>query len=325
MKKIIALFTVLLVFSVPLAKAQIPGIPTIPEIPQIPAFLPWSHDVPMTEKLPIDGEWMITAIRKRIRIEGGRAYAVDSWLHLFVLKIEPMMVVQKQWRRTGPGEYAGEDLPLMGPFTATLNPNGQMTMRIQGVMGPVTLTLVPVRADDQRRFDREKAGKPERLPNEEDHYEEEAEYSEDEEYYEEEEYSDSEEQYEEEELYEEEEYSEDEEYYEEEEEAPKKIAAVKIRKAKKGCKGKQIYLSSGACYACPNGYRRYSPTRKMTHPKACTERGLGRDTIKAKYMWQANGCKKGQFKHKGYCKVCPEGSKRIHVAGLDTGYCKVQR
>ncbi|GAA6153256.1 hypothetical protein [Pseudoteredinibacter isoporae] len=320
MKKIIVLFAVLLSFAVPMTHAQITGIP---EIPQIPAFLPWSHDVPMTDKLPIDGEWMITAIRKRIRIEGGRAYAIDSWLHLFVLKIEPMMVVQKQWRRTGPGEYAGEDLPLMGPFTATLNPNGQMTMRIQGVMGPVTLTLVPVRADNQKRFDREKSGK---LEDEERYSEDEEEYSEDEEYSEEDEYYEDETEYSDEEEYaEDEEYYEDEEEYSEEDEGPKKVAAIKIRKARKGCKGKQIYLSRGACYSCPSGYRRFSPTRKMTHPKACTERGLGRDTVKAKYLWQANGCKKGQFKHKGYCKVCPESSKRIHVAGLDTGYCKVLR
>ena len=36
---------------------------------------------------------MISANRKRVRIQAGRAFAVDPWLHLFVLKIEPMMVV----------------------------------------------------------------------------------------------------------------------------------------------------------------------------------------------------------------------------------------
>jgi hypothetical protein len=75
-------------------------------VPHIPAFLPVMTDVPMTEKLPIDGEWMVNTIRKRIRIEGGRAYAVDPWLHLFVLKVEPLMVVLKELRRTGPGQYS---------------------------------------------------------------------------------------------------------------------------------------------------------------------------------------------------------------------------
>lgn len=103
---------------------------------------------------------------------------------------------------------------------------------------------------------------------------------------------------------------------------PEKVPAINLGKAQKGCKGKQIYLSRGSCYSCPKGYKRYSPTRKMTHPKACTKRGWGKQTVKAKYKWEANGCAKGAFKHKGYCKKCPAGSKRIHAAGLDTGYCK---
>jgi len=105
---------------------------------------------------------------------------------------------------------------------------------------------------------------------------------------------------------------------------PKKVPAKKIRKAQKtGCKGSQVYLSGGSCYSCPKGYRRYSPTRKMTHPKACTQRGWGSKKVKAKYVWEMNGCRKGEFKHKGYCKKCPKNSKRIHAAGLDTGYCRV--
>ena len=106
---------------------------------------------------------------------------------------------------------------------------------------------------------------------------------------------------------------------------PKQVAAKKIRKAQPGgCKGKQIYLSGGSCYACPDGYRRYSPTRKMTHAKACTQRGWGTKKVKAKYVWESNGCRKGEFKHKGYCKKCPKNTKRIHAAGLDTGYCRVR-
>ena len=106
---------------------------------------------------------------------------------------------------------------------------------------------------------------------------------------------------------------------------PKQVRAKTVGKPiAAACKGKQIYLSGGKCYSCPNGYRRYSPTRKMTHPKACTERGWGRKTTKAKYVCEYNGCKKGQFKHKGSCKVCPSGTTRIHVAGVDTGYCRVK-
>ena len=107
---------------------------------------------------------------------------------------------------------------------------------------------------------------------------------------------------------------------------PAKVAAKILRKAKKtGCPGKQVYLSGGSCYSCPNGYKRYSPTRKMTHAKACTQRGWGTKKVKAKYVSQVNGCRKGEFKHKGSCKKCPSGTKRIHAAGLDTGYCRVVR
>jgi hypothetical protein len=32
------------------------------QVPQIPAFLPKSSEVPLTERLPIDGEWTISSI-----------------------------------------------------------------------------------------------------------------------------------------------------------------------------------------------------------------------------------------------------------------------
>lgn len=285
---------------------------------------------------------MINNIRKRIRIEGGRAYAVDPWLHLFVLKIEPLMVVSKNWRRTGPGQYTGEDLPLVGQFRAQLDASGNMTVQVAGMLGPATLTLSPVRPDSQRRFEREKRAiggispepdyaddEYEASPSDEEEYEEEASYEEDDSYADDDSYEDdtyeaddsSDAEYDD--VYAEDGYEQIE--YEEAdyEVKPKKKAAIKVSKAKNGCKGKQIYLSGGSCYACPSDYRRFSPTRKMTHAEACTERGFGQDTRPAKYLWEANGCQKGLFKHNGYCKVCPEGTKRMHAAGLDTGYCKV--
>lgn len=73
------------------------------QIPQIPAFLPMAHTVAKTQPMPIDGTWTISATGKQIRIEGGRAYAVDPWVHLFVLKIQPNMVVIKDIKPTGPG------------------------------------------------------------------------------------------------------------------------------------------------------------------------------------------------------------------------------
>ena len=128
------------------------------QIPQVPAFLPNETDVPMGQKLPIDGDWIISTIHKRIRIEGGRAYALDPWVHMFVLKIEPLMVVLENIRRTGPGRYSGQDLPLMGPLTAALGPDGSLSVTVAGAMGTSRYSLIPARLDDPQSFAQERAG-----------------------------------------------------------------------------------------------------------------------------------------------------------------------
>lgn len=75
----IAIFTLCLMAS---ACAVQPG-------QHIPAFLPMADSVPRSESLDIDGIWRINTLGKRIRIEDGRAYAVDDWLHLFTLHVQP--------------------------------------------------------------------------------------------------------------------------------------------------------------------------------------------------------------------------------------------
>ena len=111
--------------------------------PQIPAFLPDKYSVPETQPLPIDGVWMVSTIGKRIRIENGRAYAVDPWLHLFVLKIQPDMVVLQNFRRAGAaGQFIADDLPLQGPASFQLQPNGNIKVTVQGALGPVGYDLI---------------------------------------------------------------------------------------------------------------------------------------------------------------------------------------
>ena len=134
-------------------------VPAIPEIPQIPAFLPMMHTVPAGETTPIDGEWIVTSINKRIRIQAGRAYAVDPWVHLFVLKIQPLMVVLTDIRRVGSGEYSGQDLPLMGGFTARLDSSGNLSVSVAGALGPANYTLAPISQDDPQLFNDEKNGR----------------------------------------------------------------------------------------------------------------------------------------------------------------------
>lgn len=128
------------------------------QTPGIPAFLPNVSSVPATQTTPIDGEWRIDSIGKRIRIEAGRAYAVDPWLHLFVLQIQPNMVVLSDISRTGSGEYTGRDLPLVGQWNARLMPNGSLSVDVAGVLGPAQYTLSPISLDDQSAFDAERNG-----------------------------------------------------------------------------------------------------------------------------------------------------------------------
>jgi hypothetical protein len=96
------------------------------------------------------------------------------------------------------------------------------------------------------------------------------------------------------------------------------------------CKGKNVIYSKvdgvGACYSCPDGYGRASLTRKMNHPKACEKHQKGKNAYtSATKLFDLVKCSDGQFKHKGYCKSCPAKTNRKHVAGLDSGKCKVEK
>jgi len=124
---------------------------------QINAFLPDKSEVPLTGPLPIDGVWTVSTIGKRIRIDGGRAYAVDPWIHLFVLKVQPDMVVLRNFRRIGPGKYTAEDLPLQGPATMQLQPDGTVSVTVQGAFGLAYYSLIQTVADDPVALDAELA------------------------------------------------------------------------------------------------------------------------------------------------------------------------
>ena len=113
-------------------------------IPQMDAFLPAREAVAAGEPMAIDGDYTISTIGKRIRFEGGRAYAVDPWLHGFTLKVRPGMVVIRDIQKTGSGQYTGQDLPLMGPATMSVMENGALDVAVRGTLGPARYQLVPV-------------------------------------------------------------------------------------------------------------------------------------------------------------------------------------
>ena len=124
-------------------------------VPQMNAFLPNKAAVVASEPTAIDGIWTISSIGKKIRIEGGRAYAVDGWLHAFTLKVQPDMVVVKNITATGRGKFAGDDLPLMAKVTYEIQPSAQLSVLASTLTGPVRFALIPVSIDNPRRYQSE--------------------------------------------------------------------------------------------------------------------------------------------------------------------------
>jgi len=146
--------TVILLFC---AVSLSPATAQTPAVPEIPAFLPMVDSVPATQAMPLDGTWLINTLRKKIRIEAGRAYAVDDWLHLFVLKIEPGMVVIKDITPTGPGAYSGQDLPLAGAWNAKVQADRSLSVSVAGLLGPANYKLIPVQLDNPQWYAQEMA------------------------------------------------------------------------------------------------------------------------------------------------------------------------
>lgn len=114
----------------------------------IDGFLPYRHDVEKGAALPIDGIWKISTIGKRIRIERGRAYAVDGWTHALVLKILPDMVVLKDIKRVGDGRYEAADLPLAAKARMELMPGGTIKVQAATFPFPTRYTLLRETLDD---------------------------------------------------------------------------------------------------------------------------------------------------------------------------------
>ncbi len=110
----------------------------------IPAMLPSKDDVPATAQSAIDGDWMISTLNKRIRIEGGRAYALDTWLHALILTIKPGMVVVRDIESVGEGIFEGDDLPLLGRARMQQLDNGNLDVTVTTAFGPVSYQLSPV-------------------------------------------------------------------------------------------------------------------------------------------------------------------------------------
>lgn len=111
-------------------------------IPQMDAFLPYETQVPVTEALPIDGDYTISTLGKKIRIDRGRGYALDPWTHAMTLKIRPNMVVSKDIRQVSATEYTAQDLPLLGTATMKVQPDGRIAVSVASIP-PYNYFLIP--------------------------------------------------------------------------------------------------------------------------------------------------------------------------------------
>ncbi len=112
------------------------------------AALPRVADVPAAEVSPVDGVWRLNLNGARIRIEAGRAYALDPWQHLLLWTVQPEMVVMKSFRRMDAGRYTADDLPLAGRSSLRLTSARTLSAEVAGALGPVRFQLELVQADD---------------------------------------------------------------------------------------------------------------------------------------------------------------------------------
>ncbi len=278
--------------------------------------LPSLDEVEESEGLTIDGEWRLLANNTQMQIALGRAYSLDSWQHIYGFSVNPKDVLLKGIVQNEDGSFSGDDLPLSGRFVAKVQPNGELLFQV----GWVFYRLAPQSLDDPDAYrelmldqgmDPDSApyfSKAEDVP--EDGSIDEEDQPEDGEYADEEGEEELEENLEEEE--------------EEEEESKLRLVKIKaithdrVKPKRRTCKGRNFYLTGSSCFTCPQGFKRASLTRLMTHPQACQQRGLPKHKyVPAIHKGKARpvaGCPgKQNYRSKGQCYVCPKGFKRASV------------
>lgn len=119
-----------------------------PWIISLGAALPGRYAVDLGAPLPIDGIWRISTNNKRIRIERGRAFAVDGWNHVLLFRVEPEQVTMTDIRREKAGEYLGRDILLGGDARMTLRADGNLDVRVATFPFPAKFVLIREGLDD---------------------------------------------------------------------------------------------------------------------------------------------------------------------------------
>jgi len=117
--------------------------------------LPNRYDIDRGPSLPIDGVWRLSTNGKRLRIEGGRVFAVDSWVHLIVARVYSDQVVMKDLTRSGPGIYEARDILINGEAALTLRADGNLDVRVAAFPIPASFKLIREGMDDSAAFTNE--------------------------------------------------------------------------------------------------------------------------------------------------------------------------
>lgn len=120
-----------------------PGFGIAPE-PKKKSALPHVSSIPPGQPTALDGIWKLAANNIPYKIEAGRMYTMADYMHLFIFPVETYDVVVKDIVQTGPGQLSGNDLALLGPWTAQLQGNGTIKVSVQGALGPFESRLTPV-------------------------------------------------------------------------------------------------------------------------------------------------------------------------------------
>ena len=119
-----------------------------PAKPSKKGLLPHVSQVPAGAPTAMDGLWKLTINGIPYKIEAGRLFAMAAYKHLMVFPVEAHDVVVRDIVQTGPGQLSGQDLALLGPWSARLQADGTIAISVQGAMGPFEGTLVPIQASD---------------------------------------------------------------------------------------------------------------------------------------------------------------------------------
>ena len=118
-----------------------------PWIISLGAALPNRYAVDLGAPLPIDGIWRISTNDKRLRIERGRAFAVDGWNHLLLVRVEPDQVTMTNIRPSEQGSenagvFLGRDILLNGDAEMRLRPDGNLDVTVGTFPFPAKFVLI---------------------------------------------------------------------------------------------------------------------------------------------------------------------------------------